>query len=77
MVDTRELVINGIYRHFKGGLYRVLCIALHTETQEELVVYQSLANDKLFARPYDMFMSEVDKDKYPDVAQKYRLELVR
>lgn len=72
----RELKIGGLYRHFKGGLYKVLCTALHTETQESLVIYQSLETDKIFARPYDMFMSEVDRVKYPNAPQKYRLELV-
>ena len=73
---TRELKIGGIYRHFKGGLYKVLCTALHTETQETLVIYQSQETNKIFARPYDMFMSEVDRVKYPNAPQKYRLELV-
>ena len=72
----RELKIGGLYRHFKGGLYKVLCTAQHTETGEVLVIYQSQETNKIFARPYDMFMSEVDRMKYPNAPQKYRLELV-
>lgn len=77
-MNKRPLVINGIYRHFKGGLYKVLYTAQHTETGEQLVIYQSINDkDKIFARPYEMFLSEVDKEKYPDVTQKYRLELIK
>ncbi len=62
-----------IYKHFKGDLYRVLNIAVHTETGEKLVVYQALYDEKkIFARPYDMFVSKVDKAKYPDVTAEYR-----
>ena len=65
---------NTIYKHFKGGLVYVIGISKHTETMEELVIY--VHNGKKSARPYDMFISEVDHNKYPDIKQKYRFEEV-
>lgn len=69
----RNFQVGDTVQHFKGGLYKIVAIATHTETKENLVIYQSLKDNKTWARPYAMFTSEVDKDKYPDVKQKYRL----
>ena len=73
----REIVVHGVYRHFKGGMYIVEGVALDSESEGELVLYRALYGEKkLWARPLEMFLSEVDYKKYPDVKQKYRFELV-
>ncbi len=71
----RTLKIHGVYRHYKNKYYVVEDVAEHTETGEKLVIYRALyGENKLWARPYDMFLSEVDHEKYPDVKQKWRFE---
>ena len=78
----RVIEIGKIYRHFKGKLYKVLDIVYDSESNNDeeykkVVIYQALYGDNLkWARPYDMFNSLVDREKYPDVEQKYRFEEV-
>lgn len=68
---------NEIYRHFKGNLYKVICIARDSETLEDMVVYQALyGNYDIYVRPLDNFESKVDINKYPEVSQSNRFELV-
>lgn len=61
----RKLKIHGVYKHFKGGLYLVEDIIYHSETGEKMVAYRALYGDnKLWCRPYDMFMEEIEPGKY-------------
>lgn len=73
----RELKIHGVYRHFKGKCYIVEGIAKHSEDLSDYVVYRQLySGGELYIRPLEMFLSEVDHKKYPDVKQKWRFEEV-
>lgn len=67
-----------VVRHFKGNLYEVLCFARDSETQAELVVYRALYGERgVWVRLKAMFLSPVDRDKYPDAGQTYRFERVQ
>lgn len=67
-----------IVRHFKGNEYEILCFALDSETREEMVVYRALYGEGgTWVRPKEMFLSPVDREKYPDAAQEYRFEKIR
>lgn len=70
----RTVKTNHYYKHFKGDIYYVISVAKHTETGDKFVIYKKVNDDKVYARPVEMFLSEVDHDKYPDITQKYRFE---
>ena len=71
-----ELKIKGIYKHFKGDYYLVEDIATDSETNKPVVVYRALYGENLlYVRDLEMFLSEVDKIKYPKVKQRFRFEL--
>ena len=79
----RKIKVGNIYRHFKGHIYKVILIAYDSENYSEnnpelskMVIYQNMEDEnKIWVRPYQMFNSLVDKEKYPDCAQKWRFEL--
>lgn len=83
----REFALGDIIQHFKREtvdqnsmqyLYEFIGVATHSETRDRVVVYRALYGDKgLFVRPYEMFMEEVDHEKYPEIRQKYRFEKIR
>lgn len=64
-------------QHFKGGFYKIIAIGINTETEEKMVVYQSLKDRRVWIRPYDMFISKVEREKYPNAYQPYRLIKVK
>lgn len=67
-----EVVVGGMYRHFKGTLHKVIAIAKHSETLEKMVVYTHEDTKEVWVRPYDLFTSKVDHEKYPEIVQEYR-----
>lgn len=72
--------VGGIYKHFKGTLYVVMGIGVHTETEESMIIYKAYKDtDKstIWIRPYKDFISKVDKIKYPTVEQEYRFEFIK
>lgn len=72
----REIKIKSVYKHFKGNYYLVEDIGTSSETEEPLVIYRALyGSNKLWVRPLKSFVSEVDKEKYPNANQQYRFEL--
>lgn len=73
----QELELKRVYKHFKGDYYFVEDVVIHSETREKLVLYRPLYGDgkQLYVKPIDMFLSEVDHEKYPNIKQKYRFEL--
>lgn len=64
------------YLHFKGTLYEVICVAKHTEENGDMVVYKSVNTGMIYARPLIMFISPVDKKKYPECKQEMRFEKI-
>ena len=76
-MEEREFANNTLVKHFKGKYYTFLCKAVHTETGEWFAVYRAEYGDRtVYVRPYSMFISKVDKEKYPNCSQEFRFEPV-
>lgn len=72
----RIIEVGKTYKHFKGEPIKVLFLAKHSETLEDLVVYKHLDDNQIWVRPYHIFNSKVDKEKYPNITQEYRFERI-
>jgi len=72
----RKIKLNGLYKHFKGTYHKIICIAKDSETLEEKVIYTHEDTGEIWVRDKEMFLSKVDKEKYPDIEQVYRFELI-
>lgn len=76
-IMRRKIYVGCDYRHFKGKKYRVLGVVINSETDEKMVLYQALYGEqKMYVRPYKMFLEKLDTNQYPDAKQKYRFELI-
>ena len=80
----REIKVGSVYKHFKGHVYKVIAIGYDSEKyndanpeEAKVVVYENVDTKEVWVRPYDMFNSKVDKEKYPDIKQEYRFEEVK
>ncbi len=71
-----DVLVGRKYKHFKGHIYEVLAIAKDSEDLSLKVVYKNIENEEVWVRPIDEFLSKVDKNKYPDVTQENRFELI-
>ncbi|MBE6149405.1 MAG: DUF1653 domain-containing protein [Firmicutes bacterium] len=69
-----EVIVGKKYRHFKGNIIEIIGLAKHSETLEDMVVYKH--DGEVWVRPYSMFFDKVDKEKYPDITQEYRFEMI-
>lgn len=74
---NRDFKPGDTVQHFKGGFYKIVTIGINTETEEKMVVYQSLKDKRVWIRPYEMFISKVDREKYPNAYHPYRLIKVK
>ena len=74
----QELVVGGIYKHFKGHVYRLLFVGKDADDLSEKIIYQNVNDEKdIWIRNKDEFLSVVDKEKYPNVKQEFRFELIQ
>lgn len=73
----RKVRINETYQHFKGHIYKIIAIAKDSDNLKEKIVYQNIDTKEVWVRDYDEFISKVDKEKYPNIKQKYRFEKVK
>lgn len=73
-MNNMNVEVGKKYKHFKGHICKIIAIAKHSETLEEMVVYEHGEEKEVWVRPLSMFMEKVDKEKYPSVEQEYRFQ---
>ena len=76
-IYDRDFQLEDTVQHFKGGLYKIIAIGTNTETEEKMIVYQSLKDKKIWIRPYDMFISKINRKEYPNAEHPYRFIRVK